>query len=206
MKRISTLFSLLMCLVLTQQVRAADAHVNVADFTFSPSTVTINAGESVTWHWVNGIHTIHSDSSPQAWAEATSSAASPTFAHTFTTPGTYPYHCTIHGSVMSGSITVLAGPSGMKENNSKNRLLDVYPNPANAVLKIAITNPSSDNYELRITNAIGKLVKTLSKEELKQRMGTGLTLEVAELPAGLYFVTLWNKEGIVETRRQVIVH
>ena len=204
MKKIFTSFLMLVCLVIGQQALAADANVNVSDFVFSPSIVTINQGESVTWHWVSGTHTIHSDSSPQAWAEAASSSTNQLFSHIFSVAGTYPYHCTIHGSSMSGTITVLS-TTGMKEDQSKNRLLNVYPNPAKDLLKVALSKTSSDSYDLRITNAIGKTVKTISKEEFRAKAGNEILVEVRELPAGLYFVTLWNKEGIVETRRQVIV-
>jgi len=31
------------------------------------------------------------------------------FAHTFATAGTFGYHCTIHGTGMAGSVTVVAG-------------------------------------------------------------------------------------------------
>jgi plastocyanin len=31
------------------------------------------------------------------------------YMHTFATAGTYPYHCSVHGLAMSGSITVAGG-------------------------------------------------------------------------------------------------
>ena len=33
--------------------------------TFSPSTVTIHAGQSVTWNWVSGLHSVVSDTHPE---------------------------------------------------------------------------------------------------------------------------------------------
>jgi len=36
---------------------AADHQVTVSDFVFTPSTVNAAVGDTITWTWVNGIHT-----------------------------------------------------------------------------------------------------------------------------------------------------
>jgi plastocyanin len=82
--------------------------VSIQDFTFSPATVTIKAGTTV--RWTNkgpSAHTTVSDAG--AWTSPTLGApvsggggygggGSPggTFEFTFTQPGDYPYHCSIH--------------------------------------------------------------------------------------------------------------
>ena len=72
---------------------------------FTPSTVTIQAGQSVTWNWVSGFHSVVSDSMPKAFADSPAQAAGQ-FTVMFATPGTYPYHCGIHGAMMTGTIVV----------------------------------------------------------------------------------------------------
>ena len=80
-----------------------------SDFGFSPSSITVDAGATVTWtntgttpagHTVTGSGfgsgTLHSGQS---------------FSHTFTTPGTFSYMCSIH-NFMKGSVTVAAAPTG----------------------------------------------------------------------------------------------
>ena len=42
---------------------------------FSPSTVTIQAGQSVTWNWVSGFHSVVSDSTPKAFADSAAQSA-----------------------------------------------------------------------------------------------------------------------------------
>jgi plastocyanin len=96
------------------------ASVTIQDFTFSPSALTIKAGASVTWT-NNGpsSHTTTSDSG--AWDSGTLSApgggggygggtAGGTYQFTFTTPGTYHYHCKLHPPSshpgFTGTITV----------------------------------------------------------------------------------------------------
>ena len=72
---------------------------------FTPSTVTIQAGQSVTWNWVSGFHSVVSDSMPKAFADSPGQASGQ-YTVMFATAGTYPYHCGIHGAMMTGTIVV----------------------------------------------------------------------------------------------------
>ncbi|HVH69231.1 MAG TPA: plastocyanin/azurin family copper-binding protein [Gemmatimonadales bacterium] len=80
--------------------------VTIQDFSFSPAVLSVKVGTTVTWA-NNGpsAHTTTSDGG--AWDSATLSApsgggaygggsAGGTYSFTFTTAGTYPYHCAIH--------------------------------------------------------------------------------------------------------------
>jgi plastocyanin len=83
---------------------ATSAAVTVMDNFYTPPNVTISAGGTVTWTWAGAnSHTVTSntgafDSSPPK--------TSGTFSFTFPTAGTFPYHCLVHGLVMSGTVTV----------------------------------------------------------------------------------------------------
>jgi plastocyanin len=90
---------------------AADQTVNVGPgIAFSPSSVTVAPGETVTWVWAGVFHSSTSDS--QSGAEVWDSGIISTgqFSHTFTTPGTYPYYCSLHsmpgGTAMNGTVQV----------------------------------------------------------------------------------------------------
>jgi YVTN family beta-propeller protein len=68
--------------------------VSIAKFAFSPATITISAGQSITWTNADPVdHTTTSDT--QVW-DSGSLAQNGTFTTTFSQPGTYAYHCTIH--------------------------------------------------------------------------------------------------------------
>ena len=70
--------------------------------TFSPATVSIKVGESVTWQNFSG--TQHTTTSDQLdWDQTVDSGLS--FTHTFTTAGLFPYHCKIHAA-MQGTVVV----------------------------------------------------------------------------------------------------
>jgi plastocyanin len=79
---------------------------------FSPRALTVAAGTVVTWtNTTNSDHNVTFTSAGAAAAKPGDGSGSiPTFfsgAHTrvFTTPGTYPFTCTIHPG-MTGSLTV----------------------------------------------------------------------------------------------------
>jgi len=81
------------------------AAVTIQNFAFSPATITVKPGTTVTWTNQDGAsHTITSDSTPAAFSSATL-ANGATYQFTFTAPGTYPYHCSIHPS-MTGTVVV----------------------------------------------------------------------------------------------------
>ncbi len=102
----------------------ATAAVTIQDFTFSPATLTVKAGTTVTWT-NNGpsAHTTVSDKG--VWTSGTLAApgggggygggggsAGGTFSYTFMTPGTFGYHCAIHPPTLAqysgfvGTVTV----------------------------------------------------------------------------------------------------
>lgn len=68
-------------------------------YAFSPATLTIKVGTTVTWTNTTGApHTVTSDDgkSFDSGISHPISASGGTFSFTFTKPGTYAYHCQIH--------------------------------------------------------------------------------------------------------------
>lgn len=68
-------------------------------FAFSPATLTIKAGTTVTWKNTTSVgHTVTSDDGKSFDSGTTNPIAAQggTFSFTFTTPGTFAYHCEIH--------------------------------------------------------------------------------------------------------------
>jgi plastocyanin len=90
---------------------AADMTVNALSGPnrFAPASVTINQGDTVTWHNMSGTHNVQfNDGSYEMPANPSSSMW--TVTRTFNTPGTFTYICRQHGTSMSGSVTVQAAP------------------------------------------------------------------------------------------------
>lgn len=81
------------------------ATVQIRDFDFSPATVCLTPGGTVTW--VNAgaeIHTSTSSADPRAWDSGFLSNGQQ-FSHTFEAAGSFEYHCLPH-PFMTGVVTV----------------------------------------------------------------------------------------------------
>lgn len=72
---------------------------------YSPSPFTISLASQTSVQWGNADGTTHTVTSDDGAISSGNISPGGTFSHTFTTPGTYAYRCTIHPS-MAGSIVV----------------------------------------------------------------------------------------------------
>ncbi len=75
--------------------------VVIEDLAFAPETLTVEAGDTVTWVWKDG--SIKHDVSGDDFASEVMSEG--TFRNRFDDPGTYDYVCTLHPN-MTGTIEV----------------------------------------------------------------------------------------------------
>lgn len=76
---------------------AATATIQVMNNFYSPSTVLISTGGSVTWSWVGEGHSVTPDGSPTFSPSAPISNPPRTLQVVFASAGTYSFHCTAHG-------------------------------------------------------------------------------------------------------------
>ncbi len=75
-----------------------------APTSFLPQVVTVVRGQSVVW--TNSDAIIHTTTSDKLIWDSGQLLPGGTFSFTFTTAGTYTYHCTIHGTLMTGTVVV----------------------------------------------------------------------------------------------------
>jgi plastocyanin len=90
----------------TRPASAASFMVSEANFAFSPNTLTVQVGDTVTWK-NNDASIPHTTQSDGNWNSG-NMAPGATFSFTFNTPGTYSYYCAYHrGMGMVGTIIVM---------------------------------------------------------------------------------------------------
>ncbi len=79
--------------------------------------------------------------------------------------------------------------------------LVVYPNPATKEISFKTTDGEATNFELIITDALGKiwLQKNLSTDSIASK-----NLNISQLPVGNYFITT-NIKGLLEHQRLTVV-
>lgn len=82
---------------------ASGTSASIVDFGFQPTSITVKAGTTVTWKNTGAVaHTVTAD---DASFDSGHVAPGASFQHTFTTAGTYAFHCAIHRS-MTGTVVV----------------------------------------------------------------------------------------------------
>jgi plastocyanin len=87
-----------------RSVHAQSANaVSIVDFAFQPASIEVPAGSTVTWTNTGAVtHTVTADDGAFDSGQLKPGTS---FSQTFTTPGTYTYHCEIHPQ-MTGTVVV----------------------------------------------------------------------------------------------------
>ena len=87
---------------------AADHAVGISGFAFSPATVTVAVGDTVTWTNADQVpHTATADAGAFDTGTLDNGGSNTV---TFSTAGTFPYHCSVHPQ-MTGTVVVEAASS-----------------------------------------------------------------------------------------------
>jgi plastocyanin len=87
----------------TAPASGSGIQVDIANFAFSPATLTVKVGTTVTWtNQDSAAHTVTSDT---GLFDSGNMPQGKTFSYTFTTAGTYAYHCTYH-AMMKATVVV----------------------------------------------------------------------------------------------------
>lgn len=171
--------------------------IQVANFQFTPSNLTITVGDTVTFQWVSGSHTTTSDSTTgnNSW-DVPINSTSKVFQKVITTPGLHRYYCIPHGGPggvgMSGTITAnaLIGTGVAESSPVKSYSLGQnFPNPFNPSTKISYYLPEASNVTLKIFNSVGQEIRTL----INSRQSAGqyvISFDASVLSSGIYFYRL----------------
>ena len=110
---------------------AADRSVTISGFAFGPSSVTVTAGDTVTWTNQDGV--AHTATAGDVSFDPGNIAGGATATVTFSTAGTFAYACKIHPA-MTGTVVVEAASSGGGDpgggGTSKPPATDTVPGPS----------------------------------------------------------------------------
>ncbi len=84
---------------------AAAPQVVLKNISFTPSTLTVPTGTTVTWSWQDGVTSHNVTSQGKLRFKSSPTQQKGTYKVTFTKAGTYKYVCTLHYG-MTGKIVV----------------------------------------------------------------------------------------------------
>lgn len=101
------------------------------------------------------------------------------------------------------SISSPAASAGASEGaRSLTPTLSLYPNPARGMVMISITQKAGQEYKLRLSNILGREVRTVSLQSFPGELS--MPVNLSDLPAGMYFYSLLMNEKVVSTKRLVL--
>jgi len=190
-------------------------------FTFSPSTQTIQVGDTIQWTASTAGHTTTSGSCSGAtctddglWDSGTLSK-NQNFSHTFLTAGSFPYFCSPHGGCcgMQGLIIVTAAPTPtptptVSPSPSPSPSPSASPSPSPTPTPVP-TVTSLGNISTRLAVQTGDNVMiggfivtgTQSKKVILRAIGPSLTANGMPLPGrlGNPLLQLFGPDGLIAT-------
>jgi plastocyanin len=171
---------------------AVQVPISIVDFAFTPDTVRVSPGDSVTWT-NNGAfpHTSTSGASG-VWDSLWDSgdlAHAATFTRGFPVTGTFPFFCRHHWSLgMTGVVVV--GASGVNESpGTAGNVAGIAssPNPFSVATTIWFAPTGSASSSVRVFDASGKLVRTLPAARGTSVIWDGKDDRGQETGPGVYF-------------------
>jgi plastocyanin len=202
------LIYLITILIYSSFINAQTLHnITVADFSFTPSNITITGGDQVKWTNVLGTHNVRADNN--SFFSGPAAPAPWEFTHTFTTAGSFRYYCEPHGGPggtgMSGIVNVM-DPVGVPEEEliaKKFELSQNFPNPFNPSTKINFVIPTESFVTLKVYDLLGNTIATLMNE-VKSVGNYEVEFNADNLSSGTYIYQLRAGE-FIETKKMTLL-
>jgi len=147
---------------------------------FTPNAVTINVGDRVNWIWGGSHpHTSTSQASPPVWNSGT--LVNPaSFGFTFTTAGSYPYVCVIHGFTGSVKVGAVSPPPSVAITSPTNGAVFAAPWTGEIHATVSDTNDKVSKVEFFAgTKSLGTILNPSAAP----------SLTISNLAAGNYNLT-----------------
>jgi plastocyanin len=168
---------------------------------YFPASISVNPGDTVLFIWFSGFHTQQADNG--GWSTPVtnftlSGAGQKQQIKMTSTPGTYTYHCTVHGAGMSGTIVVNT-VSGTTSTTSQKYGLEAFPNPFSDEVTLTVNEGNKNLKSIKVFDLIGTQVAEI---DLTSKSGISTyRLDFSNLKPGVYFCNVYSDTGIVETKK-----
>ncbi|UYZ63067.1 T9SS type A sorting domain-containing protein [Hymenobacter weizhouensis] len=110
------------------------------------------------------------------------------------------WQLSVHAASVAAQTTAPAPTVAPKTNSLPT--ISLFPNPARGLVTITVGQKITGEYKLRLSNIIGREVRTVV---LRPEAATnGITVNLSDLPAGMYFYSLVLNDKVMSTRRLVL--
>lgn len=181
--------------------------VTVSSNTFTPSSITINAGDTVRWTNTGGNHNVNGTtatfaSNPESFGNDVDTGW--VYVYVFTAPGTYNYQCDVHVDFgMVGDITVLSN-TGVEDNSvpTNKAILNIYPVPASEYVVIELSKKL-----LSLNTKLTVVVYDLTGREIARYehiKGPTIRYDTESWSNSMYIFHLLSDTAILETGKIIM--
>jgi PKD repeat protein len=162
------------------------------EFTFT--NTTDEKGSATTYAWDFGVSTSTTD---------TSSAKNPVY--TYTANGTYTVRLIASNEFLADTITKTVTVQAVSVIDAASTLnkLNVFPNPANDNVTVSFNLVNANLVKIELIDLTGKTIRVTDSMKLNSGLNE-ISLNVADVKQGVYFVKL-STEEVTKTTRLVIV-
>ncbi len=93
--------------------------------------------------------------------------------------------------------------NSVNENIFNKSKLSIYPNPAKNQIDINLLNTSSGNFTIKIINSKGQIV--LKYEIVKIAENENIQIDITNIKAGLYYLTITDNKGNIAGEKLIIM-
>jgi plastocyanin len=139
-------------------VRADVSTVSIMNFAFNPPSTTVHVGDTVTWT-NNDSFIAHTTTSSAALWDSGALSTGQGFSFTFTSPGTFAYHCNIH-PFMAGTITVL--DSGATSTFTPTPTATPQPPASGQRVQLAVSKAGTNRLQVVVSAPAGQTLDRLA--------------------------------------------
>lgn len=177
---------------------------------FSPSNIEIDEDDQIRWENVgSSVH--NSRSLTGVWSSPNISVGG-TYTRQFTSPGNFPYTCTLHD--FDGNVSVVPASGILDDPGVGGQLPNLValrqnsPNPFNAATQIEYSLNRDTEVQLAVYNILGQRIATLVEGfqtgGLHTAIWDGRDSNGNDTPSGIYFARMITTE-VLMTRKMVLL-
>lgn len=191
-----TLVLLFVFCLLGGTIYATQHTIMFASFSYNPSSLTVQVGDTITWTGSFPSHPLSSTSVP-AGAATFSNSTGTTFSYKVTVEGNYAYKCDFHASSgMTGSFTAI-GTSSVDDEIAKVVLFEY----SQGALVVELLDPMVQNtYTVTMTNVLGQ---TIAQTQIGTANRT-VRFDLHSQPNGILFIMLRDERGFTFLKKLLL--
>jgi plastocyanin len=192
---------LIAILSLTTMVLFSAQHtITNSGFTFSPSEITIQPGDTIVFSLGNIHNAVEVNKATWDANESTSNGGFSLplggGSTSFPNVGTYYYVCVPHASMRMKGIIHVATLSGVL-TKTMNVNAEVFPNPANKILNVNYTLKSPSEVKISLLGLTGEEVSVLSEGFQNSGEHNLSTEQIQDVQPGLFLVKIEAGEAVL---------